>query len=98
MKLTQRLTMHLNGGSKFSELHYEVLADGQPTGITIYRRTSGAPKYKITDYEIHYGEESLDVLTAAKGAMLPWIEERATRALAAPARPEGEDDERAAGR
>jgi hypothetical protein len=33
MKFTQRMTMHLNGGRKFSELHYAILADGKPTNL-----------------------------------------------------------------
>jgi hypothetical protein len=75
-ELTQRLTLHLNGGDKFSELHYEVLADKEPTGITIHKRTDGSPNYRYTAFEVHCGDETLDVLTAPKGAMMPWIRER----------------------
>ena len=75
-KLTQRMTMHLNGGSKWSELHYEVLADGEPTGVTIHKRTNGSPDYRYTAFEVHAGEETLDVLKAPPGSMLDWIHAR----------------------
>jgi phosphoribosylformylglycinamidine (FGAM) synthase-like enzyme len=75
-ELTTKLTMHVNGGSKFSELHYEVLADKQPTGITIHKRTDGSPNYRYTAFEVQCGEETLDVLKAPNGAMKRWILDR----------------------
>jgi hypothetical protein len=79
MKLTQQMTLHVNGGENFSELHYKVLADGKETGITIHKRTNGRPEYKYTAYEIHYGEETFDALAAHGKGMTKWIEERAKR-------------------
>ena len=57
---TQRLTMHLNGGSKFSALAYEILADGAATGITRHKRTDGRPKY------YHDKPEPIDIQCAAQ--------------------------------
>ncbi len=71
--LTQRLTMHLNGGSKFSELRYEIDADGTPTGIRRLRRTGGSPRYLITDDFLWRGGESFDVLATKGVGMKDWI-------------------------
>jgi hypothetical protein len=60
-RLTQHL-MHLNGGNKFSELHYEIRADGAPTGIKRYRRTDGSPKYLVTADIFACGKETFDVI------------------------------------
>ncbi len=70
--LTQSMTMHLNGGSKFSELHYMILADGEETGIQRLRRTDGSPKY-ITQDVLTRGEESFDVLETRGVGMIDWI-------------------------
>lgn len=45
---TQQLTVHLNGGSKFSELHRAVHIDGRRTAIVRFTRTDGRPRYLIT--------------------------------------------------
>ena len=65
MKLTQQMTCHLNGGNKFSELHYEIFADGKKTGITRHTRTDGSPKYLVVADELHDGKETLDILKSA---------------------------------
>lgn len=71
--LTRRMTMHLNGGSKFSELHYEILADGQKTGITLHERTNGRPHYRYTARELHFGEETLDLMKPEGEDPEAWI-------------------------
>ncbi|HSH45086.1 MAG TPA: hypothetical protein VK966_04480 [Longimicrobiales bacterium] len=75
-KLTQRMKMHLNGGSKFSELHYEILADGEPTGITLHECTDGRPEYRYTARELHHGDETLDLMAEDCPDPLAWIHER----------------------
>lgn len=72
-KLTQRMTMHLNGGSKFSELHYKILADDEETGITRHVRTDGSPKYLTTVDVLCCGEETFDVLETRGVGMIDWI-------------------------
>lgn len=72
-KLTQTMTMHLNGGSKFSELHYKILADGEETGIKRCRRTDGSPKYLVTCDVLFIGEETFDVLATRGVGMTEWI-------------------------
>lgn len=80
-KFTQRMTTHLNGGSKFSELRYSVFRDGEPTAVRRVTRTNGSPKYLKTQDVFLLGEEVFDVL-ATKGAGLEeW--------LTAHAKPEG---------
>ncbi len=73
-KFTQRMTLHLNGGSEFSELHYVVLADGEETKITRHTRTDGSPRYNIVADEMHFGSDTFDFLKD-KGA-IEWIEAR----------------------
>jgi hypothetical protein len=75
-RLTQSMTMHLNGGSKFSELHYKILANGKETGITRYKRTSGSPGYLVTDDFLlsgGHGGEEFDVLATKGSGMVDWI-------------------------
>ncbi len=77
---TQKMTMHLNGGNTFSELHYSILADGVETGITRHTRTYGSPHYlKIAD-ELHAGEDTFDVLANRAVGMIAWIESHLDRA------------------
>lgn len=71
--LTQQMTMHLNGGSEFSELRYDVYADGKPTGIKRRRRTSGSPEYFITDDVFWIGEEYFDVRETKGVGLRDWI-------------------------
>lgn len=71
--LTQSMTMHMNGGSKFSELHFKILADGKETGIKRYRCTDGSPNYLITDDLLTAGEETFDVLATKGSGMTDWI-------------------------
>ncbi len=72
-KLTQKMTMHLNGGSKFSELHFKILADGNETGIKRCTRTNGSPKYLKTVDVLRCGDEEFDVLSAKGVGMVDWI-------------------------
>lgn len=78
-KLTQSMTMHLNGGSKYSELHYEIFADGMETGITRHVRTNGRPKYLVTDDLFRCGDETFDVLATKGVGMLDWIRARISK-------------------
>jgi hypothetical protein len=71
--LTTRLTLHLNGGSKFSERHEDILADGEPTGMTMHTRTDGSPEYRITVKEIHDGDATLDMLDPDSDDAETWV-------------------------
>lgn len=79
--LTQRMTRHINGGSKFSELHYEILADGEPTGITLYERTDGSPQYRYTARELRYGDETLDLMDRDGSDPVAWVNARLPQAV-----------------
>lgn len=72
-KLTQTMTMHLNGGSKFSRLVFAILADGVDTGITRVTETSGSPKYLKTADELHKGEDVFDILGTKGVGAEAWI-------------------------
>ncbi len=75
-RLTQRMTMHLNGGSNFSELHFRILADGEETRITRHKRTNGSPKYLITQDVLlagGHGGEEFDVLAVKGVGVIDWI-------------------------
>lgn len=80
-KFTQNMTMHLNGGNEFSELHYKVLLDGKDTGITRHTRTNGSPKYKIIADEFHAGEDTFDVMETHGKGMKEWLEAHAAPRL-----------------
>jgi hypothetical protein len=67
------MTMHVNGGNKFSELHYRIYANGVETPITHYRRTNGSPKYLITDEVFRCGEEEFDVMATKGVGLLDWL-------------------------
>lgn len=73
-KFTQQMTMHMNGGSKFSELHYAVYRDGVKTQIVRGVRTNGSPKY-IKAYDIfRCGDETFDVLETKGVGLQDWLE------------------------
>lgn len=61
-KFTQRMMMHLNGGSNYSFMNFEVLRDGKRTEITRCRTTNGSPKYEITSDKFQCGKDEFDVL------------------------------------
>ena len=76
---TQQMSMHLNGGSKFSELVFRLYRDGQETGITrrtLTRRTrtNGSPKYLKTIDVLQSGDETFDILATRGQGMLQWCE------------------------
>lgn len=75
---TERMTMHLNGGSEFSELHFRVLVDGHETPIRHHRRTDGSPKYRITDdvFACACGAE-LDRRADPRASLRDWLREHA---------------------
>lgn len=72
-KLTMQMTMHLNGGSEFSRLVFDVLADGNPTGIVRRKTTTGSPKYLITEDVFFCGDEQFDNLAARGVGCKEWI-------------------------
>ena len=74
-KFTQSMTMHLNGGNKFSELHYDVERDGAPTKIKRYTRTSGRPRYVKTDDFFACGDARFDILETKGVGMAAWLAE-----------------------
>jgi phosphoglycolate phosphatase-like HAD superfamily hydrolase len=73
-KFTQHMVMHMNGGSKFSELHYDVYADGAKTSIRHFRATNGRPKYLITDDVFVCGDDRFDNLAAKGNGLMDWLE------------------------
>lgn len=80
----QQLTMHLNGGSKFSELHYAILRDDRPTGIRRHKRTDGRPKYLITEDVFFKGEEYFDILATKGVGIRGWLESHSVTEEATP--------------
>lgn len=81
MKFTEQMTMHLNGGSEFSELRYRVYGDGRELPITHARRTDGSPKYLITDdmFRCTCGAE-FDRLAAKGVGLVAWLTQHAEHA------------------
>lgn len=73
---TQKMTMHLNGGSRFSQLNFDLYADGEPTGILRITRTSGSPKYLKTVDKLCDGSEEFDILENRGVGMMGWLEGR----------------------
>lgn len=73
MKFTQQMTMHLNGGSKFTQLNYAIFADGKPTNLTRTTRTGGSPQYLKTMDCIGDGNEVFDVLSARGVGVEDWV-------------------------
>ena len=74
MKFTQTMTMHLNGGRKFSQLHYKVLCDGKETDITRHTATSGSPKYLKTSDVFKCGDDEFDMLATKGKGLMAWLE------------------------
>lgn len=70
--LTQRMTLHLTG-AKYSSCHYVIDADGKPTGVLRHTKTNGRPQYKIVADELHFGEETFDILKAKGRGMVDWV-------------------------
>ena len=73
IKFTQQMTRHLNGGSKFSELHYRVYADGVETPITRHKRTNGSPNYLITVDVFVCGDDRFDVRETKGAGLTDWL-------------------------
>lgn len=76
---TQRMTMHLNGGSKFSELRFDILADGKPTTLKRVTRTNGRPKYMKTQdlfWDTCDPDAFFDMLAAKGVGVTAWLESR----------------------
>lgn len=71
-EFTQSITMHINGGGNFSELHYMIKRDGKETKIIRRRRTNGSPKYLITVDDFHCGEHTFNNLQARGKGLLEW--------------------------
>lgn len=73
VKFTQKMTAHLNGGKVFSELHYRIYADDVETEIMRYKRTSGGPKYLITDDNFVSGSDRFDNFEAGGVGLSAWL-------------------------
>lgn len=75
MKFREHMTMHMNGGSKFSELHYRVSGDGQELPITHHRRTDGSPKYLITAdvFSCKKCGSDFDCLATRRVGLMAWL-------------------------
>ena len=69
----QVMTMHVNGGSKYSELHYRIYSDGEPTAITRHKRTGGRPRYLIEMDVFRCGEAEFDNLAARGRGLMEWV-------------------------
>jgi hypothetical protein len=72
-KFTQSMTMHLNGGKSYSELHFRVYVDGCETPITRHKRTNGSPRYLITDDNFVCGEDRFDNFVARGVGLREWL-------------------------
>lgn len=70
----QNMTLHFNGGSDFSSLHYEVTADGKPTDITRFTKTNGRPQYRKTEDKLICGDDVFDVLATKGVGIKDWLE------------------------
>lgn len=76
-KLTMTRTLHLNGGSQFSESQHEIEADGVRTGIILRERTNGRPEFRYTVRELIFGGETLDLMNPPEGVKPEaWVRER----------------------
>jgi len=73
-KWTQQMALHLNGGSKFSQLNYNVFCDGQNTGIVRVTRTNGSPDYLKTIDKLVLGDEEFDILATHGVGVTEWLE------------------------
>lgn len=74
-KFTQRTKMHLNGGREFSALVFDVMKDGNPTGITRSTRTNGSPQYlKTVDVFVAADGDEFDVLATKGEGLMGWLE------------------------
>lgn len=65
-KITTVLQMHLNGGSKFSSRIDKVFVDGVYFGVTLHEATNGSPHHKYTARELHYGQDTYDLMKSAE--------------------------------
>lgn len=79
MKITQKLSLHLNRG-KEHDSHFTIEADGRPTKVTrhVCVRMKG---YKTIADEFHFGDETFDALTGTEADMLAWVEARVIHAV-----------------
>lgn len=62
-RLGKRMTLHLNGGDKFSEIHYVVTLDGKETKMTWHTKTNGSPHYEVVADELHFGDDTFNRFT-----------------------------------
>lgn len=77
-KFTQRMTLHLNGGSDFSRLNYDVMRNDKQTVIKRYMVTDGSPDYKKTQdiFVASHGKDDhiWDVLVQKADGLEDWLE------------------------
>lgn len=68
------MSMHLNGGDKFSQLNFRLYRNKVFSGIIRITRTGGSPKYLKTVDELQaVNGDTYDVL-AKRGLDLNWCE------------------------
>lgn len=74
------MSQHINGGAKFSQLVFDVFADGKPTGIARITNTDGSPLYVKTLDKLEKDGEEFDVLATRGDGMIAWLEAHHTPA------------------
>lgn len=96
MRFTEQMTMHLNGGSNFSELHYRIYGDGRPLDILHHRCTGGSPKYLIMDdvFVCRVCKSEFDCIAMGRNGLMGWLLEHAAHAIG-PDDPVAADEPRA---
>ncbi len=83
-QLAEHMTMYVDGGGKFTEMRYRVYADGEPTNIYREKRTSGRPRYEITDDILRCGDEVFDIKATKGVGVKEWIVARLSPSEPAP--------------
>lgn len=73
-EFTQRMTLHINGGSDHSALHFDVLRNGLPTGIRRVTTTNGSPEYLKTSDRFISETAEFDILANKGQGMVSWLE------------------------
>ena len=74
-QVRQEPTMHLNGGSNYSSMSYDITIMGESVGLRS-TQTDGSPNYKIVSDIIHMNNEELDFRVSGKKKLARWMVER----------------------
>jgi len=86
---TAKMSLHLNGGSEFSVLAYDVFYKGKPTEITRSTKTDGSPHYKKVSDRFICGDDEFDVLERGKEGLMDWLVAHTKKSKAQPSRDSG---------